>query len=108
MSVHIDMASFEPRSRCEDVVFFSFVSSSSHNERSTLTFAAQVYILFPPHLISPIRLMRAVGMRYEPGLVAVALFTPPALYGSPQLRQDLPQTSSMSGFLSQPRSLGMS
>ena len=101
MSVHIDMASFEPRSRCEDVVFFSFVSSSSHNERSTLTFAAQVYILFPPHLISPIRLMRAVGMRYEPGLVA-------ALYGSPQLRQDLPQTSSISGVLSQPRSLEMS
>ena len=44
-------------------------------------------------------------MRYEPGLVAVALFTPPALYGSPQLHQDLPQTSSISGFLSQPRDL---
>lgn len=43
------------------------------------------------NLISPIK-------RYEHGLVAAAWFTLHALYGSPRLRLDLPQTSSISIF----------
>ena len=72
MSVHVCIMSFEPPPPLT-VGFRFFSAPRPHNQRCLrLELMCQSYFLL-------IWSMRAVGMRYEPGLWLVALFTPPAL-----------------------------
>lgn len=59
--------------------------------------------IFPPYLID-----EGCGDILRAWFVAAVSFTVHALEGSPMLRQDLPQTSSVSGFFGQPRVVGTS